>query len=71
LGYEGERIRFIGVSEHPEIECVYGEQDVFDIDAESLFILFAANERDSQDASPGETHFFPAQGLNLWEADEQ
>ena len=71
LEYEDGRVRFIGISEHPEITCVYGQQDVFDIDAESLFNLFAANEQQTPDASPGETHFFPTQGLNLWEADEQ
>lgn len=71
LEYADGRVRFIGISEHPEIACHYGQQDVFDIDAESLFNLFAANEQQPPDASPGETHFFPSQGLNLWEADEQ
>ncbi len=71
LEYDHGRLRFIGISEHPEITCIYGAQDVFDIDAESLFNLFAANEQQSPIALPGETHFFPTQGLNLWEADEQ
>ena len=71
LEYDDECVRFIGISEHPEIACVYGEQDVFDIDAESLFQLFAANELQEPGVSPGDTHFFPTQGLNLWEADEQ
>ena len=71
LEYEEGRVRFIGISEHPDIACAYGGQDVFDTDAVSLFNLFAANERPAPDASPGDTHFFPAQGLNLWEADEQ
>ena len=71
LEYEDGRVRFIGISEHTEITCVYAKQDVFDIDAVSLFCLFAANEQQTPDASPGETCFFPTQGLNLWEADEQ
>ncbi len=71
LEYEDGQIRFIGISEHPEIACFYDQQDVFDLDAESLFSLLAANEQQTPDASPGETHFFPTQGLNLWDADEQ
>ncbi len=71
LEYENGRVRFIGISEHPEITCIYGRQDVFDIDAESLFGLLAANEPEAPDASPGESCFFAAQGQKLWEADEQ
>ncbi len=71
LEYEDGRIRFIGISEHPEFTCLYRDQDVFDVEAESLFTLFAGNERRPPDATPGETCFFPDQGLNLWEADEQ
>ncbi len=71
LEYDDGVIRFIGISEHPEISCLYGKQDVFDCDAVSLFNLFAVNEQEPPDASPGDTCFFPAQGLNLWEADEQ
>ncbi len=71
LQYESERIQFIGISEHPEIICTYDDQDVFDVDAESLFRLFAWNENEVPNATPGDTCFFPRQGLNLWEADEQ
>ena len=71
LEYENGCVRFIGISEHQEIACVYGDQDVFDIDAICLFNLFAANEEQAPNESPGETCFFPTQGLNLWEADEQ
>ncbi|MEM7430561.1 MAG: hypothetical protein AAF351_01350 [Pseudomonadota bacterium] len=71
LEYEDEQIRFIGVSQHTDILCCYGDQDVFDISAESLFRLFAAGETNLPNVPPGETAFFPAQGLNLWEADEQ
>ena len=71
LAYEDDVIRFIGISEHPEINCVFGIQDVFDIDAKSLFKLFALNEEDTPEIPPGETCFFPSQGLNLWEADTQ
>jgi hypothetical protein len=71
LEYENGVVRFIGISEHPEITCLYGIQDVFDIEAKSLFRLFALNEEAALDASPGETCFFPSQGLNVWEADEQ
>lgn len=71
LEFEDDRIRFIGISEHPEITCFYGSQDVFDIGAESLFALFAENESARPDVPPGETYFFRDQGLNLWEADEQ
>ncbi len=71
LEYENCAIRFIGISEHPEITCVYGANDVFDMDANSLFKLFALNEEGALEAPPGETCFFPSQGLNVWEADEQ
>lgn len=71
LEYENERIRFIGISDHPDIACFFGIHDVFDRDAISLFRLFALNEKAALDVAPGETCFFPSQGLNLWEADEQ
>ncbi len=71
IEYENGLIWFIGISEHPEISCTYGDQDVFDIDAESLFRLFASNEEEAPTVPPGETYFFPTQGLNLWEADKQ
>ena len=71
LEHEEDVIRFIGISEHPEINCVFGIHDVFDMDAKSLFKLFALNEEGALEVPPGDTCFFPSQGLNLWEADKQ
>lgn len=71
LEYKGDLVRFIGISDHKEIECTYHGQDMFDIDAKELFSLVAKNEPITPQESPGETYFFSHQGINLWEADEQ
>ena len=71
IEYEDEKIRFIGISDHPEIKCTFYDVDVFDCEATVLFEKFAINECTSPDVPPGETCFFPHQGLYLWESDEQ
>lgn len=71
LEYKNGVVRFIGISEHPEIECTFDDIDVFDCEATALFRILSANESVPPSVSPGETCFFPSQGLNLWESDEQ
>jgi len=71
IEYENDLVRFIGISDHSEIECTYYGNDVFDIDAKELFGVVARNESKSPSEEPGETCFFPDQGLNLWEAEVQ
>lgn len=71
LEYENNHVRFIGISDHEEIKCTYYGQDVFDIEAKELFAIVAKNEPVTPEMLPGETCFFPNQGINLWEADEQ
>lgn len=71
LEFKNDQLRFIGISDHEEIECTYHGIDVFDIEATELFLAFAKNEIEKPNKNPGETYFFPHQGLNLWEADMQ
>lgn len=71
LEYENKVLRFIGISDHQHINCTYYGVDVFDTEAKKLFQLFASREIAVPFERPGETCFFPHQGLNLWEADEQ
>ncbi len=71
LEYENEMVRFIGISDHTEIECMYNEIDVFNLKATDLFQAVAKNEPVIPHEKPGETCFFPHQGINLWEADNQ
>ena len=71
LEYDGTILRFIGISDHQNIYCTYYGVDVFDTEAKELFKLFASREVAIPFERPGETCFFPHQGLNLWEADEQ
>lgn len=71
LEYENNKIRFIGISDEEEIECSYCGIDVFNIEATELFKFIASKEPKKPVENPGETCFFPAQGINLWEADEQ
>ncbi|MEM8489065.1 MAG: hypothetical protein AAF564_26195, partial [Bacteroidota bacterium] len=51
--------------------CTYLDLDVFDMNAKELFLVVARNEASVPTVLPGETCFFPNQGINLWEADEQ
>ena len=71
LEYEEGCVSFIGISDHPDINCTYQGIDVFDIPAVELFSLVGAGEPTTPTEMPGETCFFPKQGLNLWESDEQ
>ena len=71
LEYKSEHVRFIGISQHSEISCTFNGVDVFDLSAVDLFNLVSANEPRSPQEQPGDTCYFPHQGINLWEADEQ
>jgi 8-oxo-dGTP pyrophosphatase MutT (NUDIX family) len=71
LEYEGDQIRFIGISDHPEVHCTYHAIDVFDLEASELFKAVSQHEPVTPLVKPGKTCFFPYQGINLWEADEQ
>lgn len=71
LEYEDGLVRFIGISDHPDIQCTYHGTDVFDLEATELFKLISQKEPATPLVKPGETCFFPFQGINLWEADEQ
>ena len=71
IEYKENKIRFIVVSEYPDIFCTLDGFDVFDIEATALFRYIAKNEKETPTKTPGETCFFPSQGFNLWEADKQ
>ena len=71
LEYDSGFVRFIGISEHPRIACTFKDKDVFDLSAADLFAIVAEGEPAIPLVQPGGTCFFPRQGINLWEADEQ
>ncbi len=69
--YKNGVVRFIGISDHAEIACTYHGADVFNMEAVALFKLIAQREPVMPLIEAGKTCFFPSQGINLWEADEQ
>jgi hypothetical protein len=64
-------VQFIGVSNDPDLLCVFEGRDVFDLSAPDLFALIASRERtQTHHYSPLE-YLFPDQIVTLYEADEQ
>jgi len=61
---------FIGVSYSDKYELLYLGQNVFDLEAESLFKLIAENEEEDHAYNSYE-YLFPTQIITLWDADPQ
>ncbi|MBL4798968.1 MAG: hypothetical protein JKY50_16255 [Oleispira sp.] len=68
--FEENLANFIGISFSPDYTVYYKNINVFDVDAEKVFILIASGEslRHSYDASE---YLFPDQAITLWDADSQ
>jgi hypothetical protein len=69
--YEEERASFIGIWSHEQIELLYRDRDLLDLEAEESFRLILAGETSrGHDFDPAE-HLLPDQIIALWEADSQ
>jgi hypothetical protein len=63
--------RFIGISHHPSLLCLYHGHDVFDLAAPELFAQVASRELSNSHKYSASEYLFPDQIVTLYGADPQ